>query len=124
MPGKMTIADASAFFAREASHRSYPVVDDDSRLLGMASRADALRWQVNGTTPHATLAEAISDASQPLPDTPTAVVADMIIASGIGRIPIVNPVTRRVVGILSHQDLLRARSTLRRLEAHRPRFDF
>lgn len=125
LSGKMTVDAASAFFSDEAAHRSYPVVDDDHCLLGMVSRTDALRWQVSGTKLEGALAEAISDASQPVafPDTPSGVVADMIVESGIGRIPIVEPSTRRVVGILSRQDLLKARSRHRHLETHRSRFE-
>ena len=49
-------------------------------------------------------------------------VADLIVESGIGRIPIVEPGTRRVVGILSRQDLLKTRSAARRAETDRNRY--
>jgi len=35
----------------------------------------------------------------------------MMVESGSGRVPIVDPQSRRVVGILSRQDLLKVRST-------------
>jgi CBS-domain-containing membrane protein len=65
----------------------------------------------------------LSDVSQPtaFPDSPSSVVADLIVETGIGRIPIVNPVSRRVVGILSRQDLLKARSANRLAETKRNR---
>jgi CBS-domain-containing membrane protein len=70
------------------------------------------------------LADAISDAAQPVayPDTPSGVVADLIIETGIGRIPIVDRITHCVVGILSRQDLLKARSANRLAETGRSRF--
>jgi len=124
LPGSMTIGEAVAFFAAEAVHRSYPVVDGEGRLLGLVSRADALRWQMDADAAPVPLAEAVSDAAQPVayPDTPAGVVADLIIESGIGRIPIVAHGTRRIVGLLSRQDLLKIRSAHRAAETGRSRF--
>lgn len=125
LPGSMGIGAALAFFASpEARFRSYPVVDANGRLIGLASRTDALRWQVEQTSPDITLADALSDAAQPVayPETPSGVVADLIIESGIGRIPIVDQTTHRVVGILSRQDLLKPRGMSRRAESGRSRF--
>jgi len=124
LPGTMTIAAASAYFADEAKHRSYPVVDAEGRLLGLVSRTDALRWRIDGAEGQVSLAETLSDISQPsaYPETPCGQVADMIIETGIGRVPIVETDTKRVVGILSRQDLLKARSAHRRAETDRSRF--
>lgn len=120
----MTTAEALAFFTANARHRSYPVVDAGHRLVGLVSRTDALRWQVDHSAADVSLAEAISDAAQPVayPDTPSGVVADLIIETGIGRIPIVERGSSRVVGILSRQDLLKARGTSRLAETGRSRF--
>ena len=122
--GSMTVAQAVTFFASEAQHRSYPVVDQEGRLVGLVSRTDALRWQMDQELGKTTLADAISDAAQPVAyaDAPSGVVADLIIETGIGRIPIVDRDTHRVVGILSRQDLLKARSTNRLAETGRSRF--
>ncbi len=124
LSGTMSITAASTFFADEAKHRSYPVVDADGRLLGLVSRTDALRWRVADPQGDVSLAETLSDVSQPAahPETPCGLIADMIIETGIGRVPIVEPVTGRVVGILSRHDLLKARSTHRRAETARSRF--
>lgn len=121
--GALGAAQAIAVFAGGASHRSYPVVDDRGRLIGLVSRSDALRWQIDGPPPEATLADLLSDADQPfaLPDAPIGDVADLIIESGIGRIPVIDPATRRVVGIVSRHDLLKARRAQRQTEALRSR---
>ncbi|MDQ0455476.1 chloride channel protein [Rhizobium paknamense] len=123
LPGDMSIPSALAFFRDEARHRSYPVVDEQDRLLGLVSRSDALRWQ-NGNVPdNATLAETLSDISQPAvhADTPSGEIADLIIATGIGRVPVIDAQTRRVIGIVSRQDLLKARSVSRSSETLRSR---
>lgn len=124
LPGHMAISEALTFFSTNATYRSYPVVDDHGCLLGLVSRSDALRWQGSEISASATLAETLSDASQPFayPDSPIGVVADLIVNTGIGRLPIVDPTTRRVVGIVSRQDLLKARSAHRTAETRRERF--
>src|SRR3546814_9661663 len=91
LPGSMPVAEAAQFFAEGSVHRSYPVIDEQGRLIGLVSRTDALRWRIEGTLPDASLAEHISDASLPTayPETPCALIADMMVESGIGRVPIV-----------------------------------
>ncbi len=121
LPGSMSIADTVKFFKGEAEHRSYPVVDDSGRLLGLVSRTDALRWQLDAEA-EGQLADALSDASASVafPDTPCGEVADLMVDSGIGRVPIVDHQTRRVVGIISRQDLLKVRTAQKRSEKVRP----
>ena len=123
LPGTMTLSDTVAFFTDEALHRSYPVVDDRGRLLGLVSRTDALRWKQEGRRRlEGHLADVLSDASTLVayPETPSGEVADMMVESGTGRVPIVDPQTRQVVGILSRQDLLKVRTTQKRGEKIRP----
>jgi chloride channel protein, CIC family len=122
LPGEMLIGDAVRFFEQEAEHRSYPVIDPDGRLVGLVSRTDALRWQVAKRS-EGRLAEALSDASTQyaFPDTPCGQVADMMVESGVGRVPIVDHDGRRVLGIISRQDLLKVRSGQKRVEKARSR---
>ena len=121
LPGTMPISEAAAFFGAGATHRSYPVVDVSGQLLGLVSHADALRWQVQGTGETNTLAETLSDASQPFArrQTPIGQVADMMVETGIGRIPIVEDTSNRVIGILSRHDLLKARQMTRSTDTDR-----
>jgi chloride channel protein, CIC family len=111
LPGSMRIAHVVAYFAEEAVHRSYPVVDGGHRLLGLVSRSEALRWKLDERLDDALLGEVLSDASQPYGSvtSPIGEIADTMIETGIGRIPIVDPETMRVVGILTRHDLLSAR---------------
>ena len=117
LPGSMPIPKVVRFFADEAEHRSYPVVDKEGRLLGLVSRTDALRWQVSGAS-EGQLVDHLSDASTQFayPETPCGRVADMMVESGVGRVPIIEPDTKKVVGIISRQDLLKVRSTQKRGE--------
>ena len=124
LPANMTSPFALRFFTEEATHRSYPVIDTDGRLIGLASRSDALRWKVSAFHAGTTLAETLSDASQIIahPDTPCGVIADLMVETGVARVPIVDRNTQKVVGILSRQDLLKARSAQRTSETQRTRF--
>ena len=121
LPGAMPIREAVAFFAAGSPHRSYPVVDAEGHLLGLASRSDALRWQVEQVPDDTSLGDTLSDASQPFArrSTPIGLVADMMVETGIGRIPIVDEVSNRVIGILSRHDLLKARQQSRSAEMKR-----
>jgi CBS domain-containing protein len=112
-----------AFFSGPAKHRSYPVTDLGGRLVGLASRVDALRWKMEGFEAEDRLADVLSDVSQPaaFPDTPIGEVADLMLDTGIGRIPIVSPDDGRVLGMLSRHDLLKARSIRRGEEDERSR---
>lgn len=114
----LPVTAAIAFFGSEAKYRSYPVVDEEKKLIGLISRADALRWQVEGAPDGATLADVLSDASQPFgsPHDPISRIADLMVDTGVGRIPIVDPATGRVTGILARQDLLKIRNLHRGAE--------
>jgi CBS domain-containing protein len=92
-------------------------------LQGLVSRSDVLRWQVEGVDGATSLVENLSDPSQPaaFPESPGAVVADLIVQSGVGRIPIIERESRKVVGILTRQDLLKARRKMRTGETDRTR---
>ena len=121
LQGDMPIADVVAFFADGAAHRSYPVVDAEGRLQGLASRADALRWAGDAQLAGVPLGDVVSDPQQPfgLVETPIGHVADLMVETGVGRIPIVDDRTGQVVGILSRHDLLKARGARSREEFDR-----
>lgn len=121
LPGTMAARDALAFMVGPARHRSYPVVDGDHRLIGLFSRADALGRRSDDIEPDATLADMVSDASQPCvaPETLAGAIADLILATGTGRVPVIDPATRNVVGIVTRHDLLKTRHATRADETHR-----
>jgi H+/Cl- antiporter ClcA/CBS domain-containing protein len=123
VPGTMSVCETVEFFADRARHRSYPVVDDKGKLVGLVSRSDALRWRSEGYAGERSLADVLSDASQPFAhrDSPAGFVADMMVKTGVGRIPIVAPDTHKVVGILSRHDLLKIRGASQRSENERSR---
>lgn len=125
LPASMPVDEAAAFFGDIAhAHRSYPVVMPDGVLAGMASRADALRWGATPAQPDQTLYDVVSDAGMPVtfPDDLVGRVTDLMIAADLGRIPVVDPDSRKLVGLISRKDVLRLRSTSLTLESERRAF--
>ena len=112
LPADMTVEAASAFFAETArTHRVYPVVDANGLVKGLVSRGDALRWQQDPAPDKQTLDDHVSDTSVPVahPDDSIGYVADLMLNADVGRIPIVDPETGRLQGLLARKDLLRLR---------------
>jgi CBS domain-containing protein len=108
----MTVDNAVAFFTDGGHrHKSYPIIDGHRRVVGMASRADILRW--NTETPHnvTTLFDAISDNSPTVAygDDLVGSIADLMVQRDVGRVPIVDS-KARLIGLVARKDLLRIRA--------------
>ena len=125
LPAAMPIEYAMAFFTGETKrHRSYPVVDSQNHVVGMVDRADVLRWMSQGIPEHRSLDDLLSDASAVV-GYPGEIVADLVyrmVAHDVGRVPIVEPSTRRLVGLIARKDLMRVRAASRRLDLERQSF--
>jgi len=121
-PTHMTVGAATSYFASTAkAHRVYPVLDSNRILRGMVSRADALRWQQGEEFSGQPLGDLVSDASLPIahPDDTVGYVADLMLVTDAGRIPIVDPHSGQLKGLVARKDLLRLRHTLRASEIER-----
>lgn len=115
LPAAMPIGEAIAFFrSAEARHLGYPILDAEKRLVGVATRADALGWEI-GDDGDETLGDRLSDADTPVayPKDVAGYVVDLMIAEDAGLIPVVDPETRELRGIITRKDLL----TIRRANA-------
>ncbi|MBB4575810.1 chloride channel protein [Rhizobium lentis] len=122
LPVTMTVGEACDFFAsRPKTHRIYPVVDAAAKLTGIVSRADILLWQGKPDIAAQTLGETVTDNSVPVghPDDTVAFIADLMLSTDNGRIPIVDPPSGRLCGLIARKDLLRLRSSLRSAELDR-----
>ncbi len=119
----LSISDAVAI-VDAGRHRLYPVVDTAGCLVGLVSRADALRWATEGLHHEECLGERISDASLPVlhPEDVTAHAIDLMVATDLGRLPVIDPVSRVLVGLVTRKDLMRVRAAVSRGENERRPF--
>jgi CBS domain-containing protein len=122
----LPVGDAVAFFTDPVSpalHRSYPVVDDKGAVLGLVSRADALKWTSQGWPSGATVGDQVSDAPilSAFDDEPAGRLADRMADANIGRAPVLHRKDGALVGIVARRDLLRVRAMAVRSEAKRER---
>jgi H+/Cl- antiporter ClcA/predicted transcriptional regulator len=102
-------------------HRIYPVIDVRGRPVGLVSRTDALVWAVEGGHNGEQLGERISDAALAVvhPDDVAAHAINVMLESGQGRIPVVDPATGVLEGLITRKDLLKVRASAIRAEVHR-----
>ncbi|MGF6177335.1 CBS domain-containing protein [Ensifer sp. 4252] len=122
LPATMSVEDVCAHFAKaDKAHRTYPVVDEGGALIGIVSRAEALRWQRDPDVRAELLKDKISDTSLPIgyADDTVGHIADIMIANDIARIPVIDPVSRQVVGLVARKDLLRLRQAQKSSELER-----
>jgi CIC family chloride channel protein len=120
LPAAMTVDEAVGFFTGEARrHKSYPVVDEAGRVVGMAARAEILRWMMDeGET--RMLGETVQDGDMlsAQPDELVGELVERMVERDIGRVPVLDE-AGRAVGLVARKDLLRVHARQRALEADR-----
>jgi H+/Cl- antiporter ClcA/CBS domain-containing protein len=127
LPNTMRVCDVVHFFtAPEARHRCYPVVDVTQQVTGLVTRGDAIDWADDVALQEAPLSDVVSDAGLVIgfPGDLVTSIIDQMAMSGSGRVPIIDPKTRRLVGLVSRRDLLQARGRTTALERERNTFLF
>jgi H+/Cl- antiporter ClcA/CBS domain-containing protein len=118
LPAGMPIDQAVAFFtAPEARHKSYPVVDARGVVVGLAPRAEIMRWLTEGPHEGETLGEAVSDAAMLRggPDEAVGALVERMVERDVGRVPVVDG-AGRLVGLVTRKDLLRVHAKQRAVE--------
>ena len=122
LSGEMRVDEAVRFFSSEARrHKSYPILDAHARVTGMVGRADVLRWRAESPHGDETLFDRASDRSLVVgyADEPVAHLADRMVATATGRVPILDRASAGLVGLVSRKDLLQIRATTSSAEADR-----
>ncbi|HEX6521458.1 MAG TPA: chloride channel protein [Streptosporangiaceae bacterium] len=115
---------ATELAARPASQRQrlYPVIDGNNTLLGVINPSDLLTANSDDTTPARTARRIMRPG--PLvtyPDEILRAAADQMAEHCIGALPVVTRDTKRLLGILTEFDLLKARQRQTAEEWHRER---
>jgi len=125
LPAIMTVDDAVGFFmSPEHRHKSYPIVDRERHVVGMAARADVLQWQTEASHGDATLYDTASDSEVDVgyADDVLGRIADLMVERDVGRVPILDRQTRRLVGLIARKDILRMRTLKKAEEGERTAF--
>jgi len=107
---------------RRQSQRLLPVVNAEGRFVGVLTRGDILeRIEQEGEAAlRRTLGELVRQQTvEAFPDEPLRAVVYRMAEKGITRMPVVEPSSGRLLGLISLTDLLKARS--RHLEEERRR---
>lgn len=102
--------------------RLYPIVDDQTRLLGVVTRVDLQRHVKERPADGASQLDAIvrKEPSVVYPDDPLRIVVHRMAESGLTRFPVVERgPERRLLGMIALDDLLKARAL--NLDAERRR---
>jgi len=104
------------------NQRLLPVVNADRQLVGVITREDMRSAIKNG--PESGAAKTLGDLARTgtiaaYPDEPLRVVVYRMAEKGLTRMPVVDPATRKFLGLVSLNDLLKART--RHLEEERRR---
>ncbi len=118
--GDLPVSEALEALAA-GRHAVYPVVDGAGRPVGLASRAEALRWQAEGGHEGERLADLVSDAALAVvhPDDLASRAVDVMLATDRGRLPVTEAETGRLVGLVTRKDLLQVRAAVARAEGER-----
>jgi H+/Cl- antiporter ClcA len=121
IPADSTAADLQPMLLREPHERGqnlFPLVDQDQHLKGVITRRE-LRDITKSGDLNAPLS--LREPIVTYPDEPLRVVVFRMAETGITRMPVVEPDTGRLVGMVSLDDLLKARARNLTEERHRER---
>ena len=124
LPANWTVGETLTFFTAPDAprrHKSYPVTAEDGRVLGMVSRADALRWLRDDHSTTTLLREQVAGQEVVIgyDDELAGQLADRMTAEDVGRVPILERHSQALVGLVARRDLLRVRTNMVRHELER-----
>jgi CBS domain-containing protein len=112
------------YFQDSLKHQGYPVVNDQGNLIGIVTRSNLLEQQEVEATDAPTAADLMErELIVAYPDESCRSVAEKMAQHGVGRLPVVSrDDPRRVLGIVTRSDLLKARMRAVNDERRRERF--
>jgi CBS-domain-containing membrane protein len=112
----------SSQFGRWQLQRLLPVVDAEGRLAGVLTSGDLHKWQEvhdENLLARPVIEVVRRESVNAYPDEPLRIVVNRMAESGITRIPVVDGETQKLLGLVTLEDLLKARTRHVEEERHR-----
>ncbi len=104
----------------QSVQRLLPVVDKNDALQGVITRDDLRQWSAENVDEETSLHDLLRPVkAEAYPDEPLRIVVYRMAEKGVTRMPVVERGTRRLMGMVSLQDLLKARTKHMEEERHR-----
>jgi CBS domain-containing protein len=125
VPASMTLHEAARFLmAPERRHPSFPIVDDQGKVLDIIDPPLVIRLRRAGKHRNTSLADLLSTGRPrtAYPDEYLESVADRLTEANVAHLPVVSRHDQTLVGYLGWKDLMRAKMRLQEEEASRTSF--
>jgi H+/Cl- antiporter ClcA len=125
VPAAMTLQGAVSFLtAPERHHPSFPVVDEDGRVLGIIDPPSVMNWRRSGKHRKATLGELLAGNRILVADPEEYLesLAEKMMKANVAHMPVVDPVSGALVGYIGWKDLMQARQKVRTEDHDRAAF--
>ncbi len=121
----MTLHEAVTLLTDPATrHPTFPVVDEDMRVLGVVDPPAILRWRRGGEHRKTTLGKLLSGKNVVVayPDEFLEGLAEKLNGANVSHLPVIARDSARLVGYIGWKDLMRVRLKLRSEERNRNAF--
>ncbi|MGH8297922.1 MAG: chloride channel protein [Steroidobacteraceae bacterium] len=125
LPANRTLEQTLAFLADPATHHpSFPVIDEERRVLGVVDPPLVQSWLRAGKPPESVIGALLVGTTVPLahPDEYLEGVITRMTKTNAGHVPVISREDSRLVGYLSWRDLLRAWEQAQQQEVRRTLF--
>ncbi|TRC90656.1 chloride channel protein [Mesorhizobium sp. WSM4310] len=113
VPATMTLHGAAAFLtAPQTRHPSFPVIDENRRVLGLIDPPAILRWRRAGKHRTTTLGDLLAGSKVTLayPDEYLEGLSDKLLMANVSHLPVVTRESLQLIGYVGWKDLMRVRS--------------
>ncbi len=109
LPAEQPLAAARRLAAqpRERGQHLYPVIDNARKVVGVVTRRQMMKFAEQPS--EASLAEALRPPVVAYSDEPLRLVVTRMAETGFTRMPVINPESNALAGMVSLEDLLKAR---------------
>jgi H+/Cl- antiporter ClcA/CBS domain-containing protein len=109
VPASMTLRDAASFLIDpDTIHPTFPVIDEDRRVLGVLDPPSVMKWR-RKRHPRTAQLHNLLQAEKPViahPDEHLEAVAERMNSANVAHVPVVNRNTGRLVGYLCWKDIV------------------